>query len=366
MFFATAHPSRQGPANLMTSDQTPSDAVPQTVDQLDEWISRPDECVLAAVAAAPGDFVVLGAGGKMGLHLCQMIRRSLTSLRRTDQVYAVSRFADRDAQTRFLAHGIRTIAADLSDPDSYQRLPDAANMFFLAGMKFGTASNPGLLHRMNVQTPRLAAVHYRSSKIVALSTGCVYSFTSPESGGSIESSPTEPPGEYAASCLGREFEFVAASKRYQTACTLVRLNYSVELRYGVLVDIAQNVFRGQPVSVTTGYANVIWQGDAISQIIRCVARGQSPPTVINITGSEILRIRDIAHRFAEIFQRPAIIEGTESETAWLSNNARSVEWFGPPPTSVTTMIHRIATWVAQGGPTLGKPTHFENRDGAYG
>jgi len=338
---------------------------PRSADELDRMISNPDRSVITAVEELSGDFLVLGAGGKMGLHLCQMLQRALTQLGRTDQVVAISRFAAPGSTRRFLDYGIATHAADLSEPSAYAGLPDAANVFFLAGMKFGTASNPDLLERMNIQTPRLVAEHYRSSKIVALSTGCVYSFTSPESGGSTESSPTDPPGQYAISCLGRETQFIESSKRHQTACTLVRLNYSVELRYGVLVDIAEKVFHGKTIHVDTGYANVIWQGDAISQIIRCVQIAQTPPTIINITGCETLRIRDIAERFAVIFGKPARIEGTESPTAWLSHNGKSVKLFGPPPTSVDTMIDRISRWIASGGATLGKPTHFENRDGAY-
>ncbi|HBJ33699.1 MAG TPA: NAD(P)-dependent oxidoreductase [Planctomycetaceae bacterium] len=341
------------------------ESVPTSTGQLDQLISQPDEHAITAVDSMPGDFVVLGAGGKMGLHLCQMLRRSLSQLGRRDQVFAVSRFSSDNATRRFSDHDIRTIAADLSDPAVYSRLPDSPNVFYLAGVKFGTASSPDLLDRMNVQAPRLAADHFRSSKIVALSTGCVYSFTSPESDGSTETCPTDPPGQYALSCLGREREFIDASNRHNTACTLVRLNYSVELRYGVLVDIAEKVFHGRPVNVDTGYANVIWQGDAISQIIRCLTLTQSPPAIINITGSQVLRVRDIAHRFAAIFDKPTMIEGSEAPTAWLSNNARSVELFGQPPTSVDTMIRRIAKWVSAGGETLGKPTHFENRDGAY-
>jgi nucleoside-diphosphate-sugar epimerase len=348
-----------------TDDRPGEEQLPSSTDQLDLLISKPDDDVLAVVDLMPGDFIVLGAGGKMGLHLCQMLRRSLSQLGRRDEVIAVSRFLSDHSTDRFIASDIRIIAADLSDPAVYPQLPDAPNLFFLAGVKFGTSSSPDLLERMNVLTPRYAASHFRSSKIVALSTGCVYSFSSPQSGGSTETSPTEPPGQYALSCLGREREFIDGSIQHQTKCTLVRLNYSVELRYGVLVDIADKVFHGRPVNVDTGYANVIWQGDAISQIIRCLPLANTPPTIINITGSETVRIRDIAERFASIFGRPALIEGCEAPTAWLSNNARSVKLFGKPSTDLNTMIHRIAQWVANGGETLGKPTHFENRDGAY-
>jgi nucleoside-diphosphate-sugar epimerase len=202
-------------------------------------------------------------------------------------------------------------------------------------------------------------------RIVALSTGCVYAFTTPDSGGSTESSPLDPPGEYARSCLGRERAFIAGSETYGTACAVVRLNYSVELRYGVLVDIAQRIHAGLPVNVQTGYVNVIWQGDAVAQVLCCLPLAASPPLIINITGCETLSVRELAQRFARRFGKPANIEGTESPTAWLSNNRRAVALFGKPPTDIDRVIDWIADWIDRGGELLGKPTHFENREGNF-
>lgn len=328
-------------------------------------LSAPDDATVEALASYAGEFAVLGAGGKMGLHVALMIRRALDAMGRSDRVTAVSRFGSPDACRPFAAAGIETVSADLSEPDVYSGMPQADNVIFLAGVKFGTSSHPDLLQRMNVVLPQLVAEHFRRSRIVALSTGCVYSFVSPESGGATEESPTDPPGDYARSCLGREQAFIEASRRHGTPCALVRLNYSVEFRYGVLVDIARRVHAGLPVDVRTGYVNVIWQTDAVRQILRCLPLAASPPMVLNVTGSETLSVRELAQRFGKAFGRPALVEGTEAATAWLSNNRRAVELFGPPSTDVETMVRLTAEWIEAGGAMLDKPTHFETRDGNY-
>ncbi len=346
----------------MSSAITPA---PTTADELDRRISQPSGEVIAAIQACPGDFAVLGAGGKMGLHVCQMLRHCLQSLGRSDRIVAVSRFASPHARDPFVRCGIGVVAEDLSEPAAYQRLPQAANVLFLAGVKFGTSSTPDLLQRMNVVMPTLVAEHYCDSRIVALSTGCVYAFSTPDSGGSTEDSPLDPPGAYARSCLGRERAFIDGSGKYGTLCALVRLNYSVELRYGVLVDIARRVHAGLPVCVQTGYVNVIWQGDAVAQILRCLPLAAAPPLILNVTGCETLRVRELAERFAQRFNKPALIEGSEAPTAWLSNNHRAVKLLGKPPTDINTVIAWIADWIIRGGESLDKPTHFENRDGKY-
>jgi len=338
---------------------------PQTVDELDHLISYPDDSVVKAIEQCAGDFVVLGAGGKMGLHACQMIHRALRHLQRDDSVIAVSRFQSAGAMEPFRLAGIQTVAADLSDPDQYAALPLAPNVLFFAGVKFGTTSSPNQLRRFNIEMPRLVASHFRSSRIVALSSGCVYSFITPGSGGSTERSLTEPPGEYAASCLGREQAFIDGSTRHHTPCAIIRLNYSIELRYGVLLDIAKKVYEGRPVDVRMGYVNVIWQGDAIGQILQCFAITESPPEILNITGCDVLCVRELAERFGEYFHIPVVIQGNEAPTAWLSNNAKAVTMFGTPRTSLDSMIRWVANWVIQGNVTLGKPTQFENRDGSY-
>lgn len=340
-------------------------STPASVEELDELISRPSEAVQTALSICPGRFIVLGAGGKMGLHVSQMLQRALSGIGWDEPVMVVSRFENTETRDRFEAADFDVISADLSDPHQVAALPDAENVYFLAGVKFGTSSRPDLLQRMNIDMPRLIADRYRSSRIVALSTGCVYAFSSPLSGGPTEDDPTDPPGDYARSCLGREGAFREASDRYGTRCVLIRLNYSVELRYGVLVDIAQKVLAEAPVSLDMGYANVIWQGDAIAHIIQSLPRANSPPLVLNVTGAEILRVHDVARGFAERLGKEVRLEGTEAPTAWLSNASRSHQMFGAPKVSLNQMMDWIADWLKRGGPTLNKPTHFEVRSGGY-
>lgn len=338
---------------------------PESIEQLDERISRPSDGVLAAVGECSGRFAVLGAGGKMGFHVSRMLQRTLRELGRTEPVMVVSRFSSPNSRLLFEQHGFEVIAADLSDRQQVASVPLAENVIYLAGVKFGSASNPELLERMNVTMPGLVAERFRDSRIVALSTGCVYSFTTPDSEGSTETSPTDPPGDYALSCLERERAFTRAAQQHGTRCALVRLNYSIDLRYGVLVDIAQQVRAGMPVAVDTSHVNVIWQGDAVDQILQCLTHASSDPFIINITGSETLRVQEVAERFGARFGRSVTFTGTESPTCWLSNNGLARKLFGDPGTSVEMMIDWIADWLERGGETLGKPTQFQNRDGNY-
>lgn len=338
---------------------------PQSVEELDEVLSDPPQRVIESLRHTDGDIAVLGAGGKMGFDLCRMLRRALDALGADRRVFAVSRFGREGSRDRFETAGIDTLAADLSDAAAVEQLPEAPNIFFLAGVKFGTSSDADLLHRMNVVMPRLVADRYHRSRIVAMSTGCVYSFTSPDSGGSTEQNETDPPGAYAVSCKGREQAFFDAAAQYGTHSVLVRLNYAIDLRYGVLVDIAQRVFAGKPVNIDMGYVNVIWQRDAIDHVIQSLPRAASPPQVINVTGQDILRVRDLAHAFGERFGRQVELAGKEAPTAWLNNPRRAHAWFGAPRTSLDQMIAWIVDWIERGGETLGKPTHFENREGNY-
>ncbi len=301
----------------------------------------------------------------MGFHVTRMLQRSLEQLGRDNRVTAVSRFSSTKSRQPFERCGATVVAADLSDPEQVAAVKRAENVIYLAGVKFGTSSDAELLERMNKTMPTLVAEHFCESRIVALSTGCVYSFTSPESGGSGEQSETDPPGQYARSCLDREHAFLAGSRTHGTRCALVRLNYSIDLRYGVLVDIAQQVRNGTAIDVATGYVNVIWQGDACAEILQCLPRAAAPPLIINITGSETLRVRDLAQRFSQRFGRPAEFRGNEAATCWLSNNALAKKWFGDPSVSLDRMIDWIANWLDRGGETLDKPTHFQNRDGNY-
>ena len=338
---------------------------PTSVHELDDMISTPNERVIELVRGLEGRFAVLGAGGKMGFHICRMLQRALVATGREDNVLAVSRFGDLTRRKQFEAAGVNVIAADLAETEQVASLPDAANIISLAAIKFGTTGRPGLLTRINQETSQRVTERYRDSRIVMLSTGCVYPFVTPESGGSTEDSSAEAPGEYAQSRLAQETIFAEASIRNNTPTVLLRLNYSIELRYGVLLDLAQKVFRRQPVDVTMGYVNVIWQGDAVSHIIQALTLADSPAIPFNVTGPEIIRVRDLANLFADRFGRPVNIVGTEERTAWLNNASRSHRRFGAPQISLSEMIEWVATWVEQGGETYNKPTHFESRGDGY-
>ncbi len=341
------------------------DATPQSASELDDRITRPPDLVVEAIAACPGDFIVIGAGGKMGFHVGRMLQRAIESAGRQDRVVAVSRFTTPGSREPFERFGFDVVSADTADETQLSKLPLSPNVIYLAGVKFGTSARDDLLNRLNVVMPGRVAKHFRDSRIVALSTGCVYSFTAPESGGSTEQSEMDPPGDYALSCIGRERAFSEASQKYGTACAIVRLNYSIDLRYGVLVDIAKNVLSGQPVNVSTSHVNVIWQGDAVAHILACLPRATSPPLVVNVTGAEVLSVRDVAQRFAKRFGCDVSFSGNESATTWLSNPSLSHQMFGSPRVGVEQMIAWIAAWLQQGGTTWDKPTHFQTRDGNY-
>jgi nucleoside-diphosphate-sugar epimerase len=340
-------------------------ALPCPPDQVDDFLSQPSDKVRQVLSRTPGPVLVLGAGGKIGLHLCLMIRRTLDLLGRPDEVVAVSRFRTLRDSKIFTQHDVKTHVGDLEDQACLAALPDAPTVFFLAGVKFGTATAPHLLKKTNMDMPRHVAERFRHARIVAFSSGCVYPFMRPESGGATEETPPAPVGAYAASCLARENAFAAVATRQGTAVALIRLNYAVEFRYGLLVDIAQKVLRGEPVDLGMGHVNVIWQTDAISYSIQALDLAKSPAALINITGAEILSVRTLAQRFGELLGRPVRFAGEEADTAWLNNASRSHRLFGPPSTSVESMMTWIAAWLHQGGTTWGKPTGFERRDGRF-
>lgn len=352
----TAHSSAPGSS---------SGSLPCAPEEIDLFLSEPTPAVLEAVKSLTTPVLVLGAAGKMGLHLCLMLQRAFAASGQSGVVTAVSRFESLRARDEFERHGIATLPCDLGDEVALARLPEAPTVFFLAGAKFGTAANLELLQMANVEVPARVAARFRQSRIVAFSTGCVYPFVTPESGGARESTPVGPVGDYAFSCVQREEAFAAASRRFGTPVVLIRLNYAVEFRYGVLVDIAQKVRAHRPVNVKTGFVNVIWQRDAVAQVIQSAALAESPALPLNITGSEILSVRALAARFGEIFSVPVTFHGEEAATAWLNDASRSHELFGVPGTSVAQMIDWIAAWLNSGGPLWGKPTAFENRAGSY-
>ena len=338
----------------------------QTADELDEFLTRPTPRLIESLQNVSGRFAILGAGGKLGFHAARMLQRALAeSNHGSERIVAVSRFQSPQARRPFESAGIELLSADLTDPDQVAALPEAENVIYLAGMKFGTAGNPQLLEEMNVRMPQRVAQRFRNSRIVALSTGNVYSYTAPASGGPDEQGETEPPGTYGRSCLQKEQAFLDASRQYGTRCVIIRLNYAIAMRYGVLNDIAMKVQNGQPVNIDTGYVNVIWQGDAVSHILQSITIADSPAVILNVTGPEVLSVRELAEQFGKRFNRPVQFEGTEAATALLSNAGRSHKLFGPPRVSVDEMIDWTAAWLAQGGETLDKPTHFEVRTGIY-
>lgn len=338
---------------------------PTTEAELDEVLSRPTAGLLDDLSRVPGDILILGAGGKMGPTLTRMARRAFEQLGRRDRVIAVSRFGEPGLAERLQAAGIEAIRADLLDPAELARLPDAPNIVFMAGQKFGTHGNPATTWAMNAALPAFVAERYAGRRTVVFSTGNVYPLTPVASGGATETTPVAPIGEYAMSCLARERIFQHYALERGTPALLFRLNYAVELRYGVLVDTARRVLSGQPIPVTMGYANVIWQGDANARALQCLARTATPAAILNVTGDETLSIRRIAAAFGTWFGKMPEYAGAEAADALLSNAAQSSAWFGPVSVPVDTLIAWTAEWLERGGRLLDKPTKFEEREGRF-
>ncbi len=336
-----------------------------TRHELEDRLSEPTQGVLDALGRCPGDLIVLGVGGKMGPTLARMARRAFDLLGRTDRVIGVARFSNPDPIAQLRTYNIEPVTCDLLERTAVQRLPDAANVLFLAGQKFGTASGPELTWAMNTLVPAHCAERYAHSRIVAFSTGCVYPLVPVTGGGATEDTEIGTAGDYPNSCIGRERIFTFFSRRHDTPVAIVRLNYAIDLRYGVLLDVANKVWKGEPVDVTMGHVNIIWQRDANANALQCLAHAAAPPFIVNITGPETLSVRSLAHRLGELLGRPAIITGQEAETAWVSNAGKARALFGPPSVGVDQMIRWTAHWIQSGNETLNKPTHFEVRNGQF-
>ncbi len=338
----------------------------QTIEDLEDELSRPTLGVLESLRSLAGNVLVLGAGGKMGPTLARMVRRGLNEIGHEQRrVIAVSRFSSAKASNGLQRHGVETIACDLMDREAVMALPDAPNVIFMAGQKFGTSDAPELTWVMNTLVPAIVAERYAKSRIVVFSTGCVYSMVRADGPGAGEGWSLSPPGEYANSCLGRERIFTHFAKQHNTQLLLFRLCYAIDLRYGVLCDVATKVAAGKPVDLSMGSVNVIWQGDANARAIQCLSHTASPPIALNVTGLDRVSIRWLAHRFGELLERAPIFTGKEGDTAWLWDASRSYEMFGPPSVSLDEMIEASADWVRYGGELLGKPTHFEITDGRF-
>jgi nucleoside-diphosphate-sugar epimerase len=336
----------------------------QTEAELEDLLSRPSEADQAALRALEGDLLILGAGGKMGPSLARLARRAADQAGLSKRIVAVSRFSDATAEKLLRESGVETIRADLLDFDRLGALPNAENVIFMAGRKFGSAGAPHLTWATNAALPARVAERYRHSKIVAFSSGNVYPFVPVAGGGATEETAPAPVGEYAQSVLARERLFEFFSERYGTRVCLLRLNYAIDLRYGVLLDIGSNVFAGRPVNVGMSHVNAIWQGDANSVCLRSFSLCQSPPTVLNLTGP-VLAVRDIALRFGELLGRAPVFEGQPADTALLNNAGRCHGLFGYPSVTADQLMEWTAHWIQMSGPTLNKPTHFEVREGRF-
>ena len=339
--------------------------LPCPPERIDAFLAQPTQGAVESLRRLPGDLVIIGAGGKMGPTLCLMATEALRKAGSSCRVKAVSRFSNAKARQILESAGVETIVCDLTDRKAVGRLPDAPNVIFLAGMKFGTADATELTWAMNTLVPGFVAEQYRGSRIVAFSTGCVYSFSSIFSGGSSEQDSTQPVGDYANSCVGRERIFSYYSRMNGTPVSLFRLNYAIDFRYGVLVDVARKVASGEPVDITTGNVNVIWQGDACARALQCLEIADVPAVPINITGPETVSIRSLAQRFGEIFGVTPVITGKEQEHLWLSNASESFGLFGYPTVSLDQMVEWCAAWIKSGGETLKKSTQFEVRNGVF-
>ena len=312
-----------------------------------------------------GDIMLLGAGGKMGPSLARLARRASDQAGTLRRVIAVARFSEAGLQDRLEANGIETIAADLFDRDQVAALPEVPNLVYLAGQKFGTTGDEARTWAVNAVLPGIVAERFPRARMVAFSTGNVYPHWPADSDGPAETDPVGPVGEYAQSALARERVLEFYSRRNQTRMALLRLNYAIEPRYGVLRDIADRVRAGVPVSLAMGRVNLIWQRDANAIALRALAHSASPPLVLNVTGKPSLTVRSLAEELGRRWGKEPVFEGREGDSALLSNATRCEALFGAPETGIREMIDRVAEWVELGGRSLGKPTHFETRDGKF-
>ena len=340
-------------------------STPLNDHDIEQLLSQPTLGVLDTVRQLDGDYMVLGVGGKMGTSTAVMLRRALDAAGRKAKVYGVSRFSRPEAKRELEQCGVLPLSCDLADPAQVAQLPEVANVEYLAGQKFGTDSAPDETWIQNTYVPALVAQKFRASRIVVFSTGCVYPFTPVAGRGATEATPVAFLGEYASTCVGRERVFTHYARKHGTKQLMFRLNYSVELRYGVLVDIGQRVLAGQPVDITMGVFNLIWQGDACARAIQCLQHVANPPKLLNVTGAEKIALSDVAARFGKIFGRAPVLTGAPADAAWHSDASESIRLFGPTTKSLDEMIAMVADHLRAGGKLLGKPTHFETRDGKF-
>ncbi|WP_042478825.1 NAD-dependent epimerase/dehydratase family protein [Bacillus ndiopicus] len=335
------------------------------VEQLEQYMARPSTALIEDVKKIKGDITILGIGGKMGPTLAYLLKNAIDAAGTNQQVIGVSRFSQGTLQEELNDKGIATIACDLLSDEELKKLPKTENVIYMAGNKFGTQGNEHFTWAMNSYLPGRVAEHYKGSKIVVFSTGNVYPLSAVKNGGCDESQAPNPVGEYGQSSLGRERVFTYFSHRDQTPMSIFRLNYAIDLRYGVLVEIARSVYSEQPIDVTMGHVNVIWQGSANEYAIRSLLHATTPPNIFNATGPETLSVRWLAEQFGKRFNKNPQIIGQESDTALLSNSSKAHRAFGYPSVSIEELLDLIAYWIDNDGEYINKPTHFQERKGRY-
>ena len=333
--------------------------------KLDDLLSQPTDALIEDMKQIDGDILVIGAGGKMGPSLCVLASRAIHKAGLKIRVRAVSRFTD-EASLRYLEeNGVECISADLLDPEQVKSLPDAKNIIYMAGKKFGTQGAEYMTWGMNAVVPARVAERYITSKVVVFSSGNIYPMTAISKAGATEETTLEPVGEYAMSCLGRERVFDFYAQQHGLKCFFYRLNYAVALRYGVLHDLARTILDGQPVSLSTTAFNCIWQRDANEIALRGLLHCDTPPTIYNVTGPETISVKSTAQRLAKLLGKEVSFTGEEQPDALLNNAGKAFSIFGYPTVSLDTLMQWQAEWMLSGGSSLGKPTHFEEREGKY-
>lgn len=337
----------------------------RTVQELEERLASPSAALIEELSQLDGDIMLLGVGGKMGPSLARLAVNAIRQAGLDKKVIGVSRFSNKELRRELEEAGVEIISADLSDDKALQALPETQNILYMAGNKFGTTGNEHFTWMMNAYLPGRVAERFRNSRMVVFSTGNVYPFTPVSQGGATERTSPNANGEYGQSCLGRERIFEHFSHKNGTPMFIYRLNYAIDLRYGVLLELARSVREGLPIDITMGHANVIWQGDANEIALRALLRCSSPPNVMNITGPETLSLRWAANEFGRKLGIEPIFTGEEAPTALLSNAAKAAATFGYPRVSLAEMIDWIGDWVGKGGETWNKPTHFQEREGKY-
>jgi nucleoside-diphosphate-sugar epimerase len=335
------------------------------VEHLEGLLGEPTPLVVDAMHRLGGDIVILGVGGKMGPSLARMATRASEAAGVRRRVFGVSRFSSADLPAQLQAWGVEPITCDLLDRNQLAKLPDTPNVVYMAGMKFGSTGQEARTWAMNAYLPGMVCERYRRSRIVAFSTGNVNGLVPVAGGGSVETDEPQPLGDYAMSCLGRERVFEHFSRQNSTPVALIRLNYAVEMRYGVLVDLARKVFAGDVVDLAMGHFNCIWQGDANAQALAAFGQCAAPPLVLNVTGPQTLSVRQVCEEFGKLIGKAPRFAGAEAPNALLSNTSRAIGLFGHPRVGVPQMQRWVADWVMHGGASLGKPTHFEARDGKF-